>query len=375
MTSSAMTAKAFLTDHIRALSESYDVDLVVNPGASAATLEGIKYSKVHRARIERAIAPGADLRAIVELTRILRAGRYDAVQSITPKAGIVTAIAAWLARVPVRIHIFTGQVWATRRGARRRLLRTIDRIVARLDTHVLVDSASQRDFLRSEYVLWHDEQGEVLANGSVSGVDPTRFRPDPVARAATRTDLDVPPDALLFLFVGRLNRDKGVLELARAFATIAARRTDLYLLIVGPDEEHLADELGQHAGAASSHVRIRGLSDAPEHFMAASDVFCLPSRREGFGAVVIEAAAVGLPAIGTRIYGLTDAIKDNVTGLLVEPENVPALAAAMARLADDVPLRHRLGAAARERALREFPMQLLTNELVRFYERVLPQGT
>ena len=177
----------------------------------------------------------------------------------------------------------------------------------------------------------------------------------------------------MFVFVGRLKRDKGVVDLAQAFARVAAE-TNAYLVLVGPDEEALT---GTVRSAAGANLRLVGMTEAPERYMAAGDVFCLPSYREGFGAVIIEAAAAGLPAIGSRIYGITDAIGDGVTGILVAAADVEGLADAMRLLALDEPKRRALAHAARERALNHFSRDVVTAAVVAFYERILqrPQAS
>ena len=368
--SAPLTAEAFLANHIRVLAERYEIHLVANADPQSIRHPALARATRLRAGIERAIAPLADIRALLQLVSILRRGGYSAVHSITPKAGLIAALAGFIARVPVRIHTFTGQVWATRRGPGRWLLKALDRLVAALDTHLLVDSVSQRDFLRAQGVL-DDARGIVLAKGSVAGVDLDRFRPDTAARASVRAELGIPDRDIVFLFVGRLTRDKGVLDLAGAFAQLASGRRDAWLVLVGPDEEAMSAGIRQRCGAHVGRVRFAGHSPQPERYMAAADVFCLPSYREGFGSVVIEAAAASLPAIGSRIYGIIDAIEPDSTGLLFDAGDVSMLCAAMKRLAGDAPFRAALAAAARERAVRDFSQDLLTGALVQFYEDVL----
>jgi glycosyltransferase involved in cell wall biosynthesis len=202
-------------------------------------------------------------------------------------------------------------------------------------------------------------------------VDAKRFKPDARARASVRGELGIPPSALVFVFVGRLKHDKGVLELASAFEEIARARDDLFLLFVGPDEEGLAPQIRTRCAEAGPHLRLIGWTDRPERYIAASDIFCLPSHREGFGSVIIEAAAAGLPAIGSRINGIVDAIEDGIGGLLYPARDEPALARAMQNLANEEGRRKALGAAARARALRDFAKESLTSELLVFYERIL----
>lgn len=368
--SATITAEAFLCDHIVALSDRFEVHLIANAEPHAIDHPALQRATRHRVVIVRAISPWSDIRAIVKLTAVLRRGRYAAVHSITPKAGLVTAVAAYAARVPVRIHTFTGQVWATRAGAGRAVLKAMDRLIAALDTHVLADSLSQLHFLRAQRVLGPTE-GIVLAHGSVAGVDGGRFKPDPVRRASIRVRLGIASDATVFLFVGRLTREKGVLELAHAFAEIASEDPDTVLLVVGPDEEGLVSAMRKACGTAVERLFLAGQTAEPESYMAASDVFCLPSYREGFGSVVIEAAAAGLPAIGSRIYGVTDAIEERKTGLLVEPRDAAALAGAMRELAVNATLRAQLAHAARERALRDFSNRAVSAALVAFYGAAL----
>ena len=369
--SSMMTAEAFLAHHIAALSEHYEVHLVANAGAQSLTHPEVGCATLIRAGIEREISPLADARALVQLFLILRRGRYSAVHSLTPKAGLLTAIAAYCARVPMRIHTYTGQVWATKKGAHRLLLKWLDKLIGLLDTHLLVDSPAQCEFLRREEVLGPRE-GVVLANGSVAGVDPMRFRPDEGARTSIRKELGVPADALVYLYLGRLARDKGVLDLAAAFRMAGAGRDDHYLILVGPDEQHLAGEIRALCGPQAERVRFAGYAAQPERYMAAGDVFCMPSYREGCCTAILEAAAAGLPTIGSDIYGIVDTIDDGRTGILVPAASPSALAAAMQRLADDAGLRRALADAGRPRAIDKFSQHVLTSAYLGFYHAVLP---
>lgn len=365
-----ITATAFLLDQIRAAAERYDVCVAVNTREPQfLTRYGIAVD-VAQVPIERKIRLGADLRALYALFRLFRSQRFDLVHSVSPKAGLLAMLAGFLARVPRRLHVFTGQVWVTRRGFARLILKNIDRLLAALATHVLIDSPSQRDFLLAQGVV-PAHKCSVLAKGSISGVDVQRFRPDAAARHSVRTELAIPDDGVLFLYLGRLNRDKGIQDLATAFAQACRTRSDLYLALAGPDEEALGAALGSICGEFFDRVRRVEYTNQPERFMAAADVFCLPSYREGFGTVVIEAAACGVPAVASRIYGITDAVAEGETGLLHPPGDIDALTAAMSAMAANPALRHRLGAAARARALADFPMPALTSALLNFYAKIL----
>jgi len=274
-------------------------------------------------------------------------------------------LAARIVRVPVRLHTFTGQVWATRKGPMHALLRAMDRAIARCATAVLVDSRSQREFLVANGVVEPSKAG-VLGAGSICGVD-ERFRPDPAARGRVRTELGVPGDAVVFLFLGRLSRDKGVIDLARAFVALARKNSLAHLIVAGPDEEGLSASIEEIVGACRDRFRRAGFTDKPEEFMAAADVFCLPSYREGFGQVAIEASAAELPVVASRIYGVTDAVVERETGLFHAPGDVEGLREAMQALLEQPELRRNLGRAGRARVLREFSADRVTRALLDYY--------
>lgn len=364
--SSEITVKAFLLEHIRAAADRHEVTVVANSGDRGALRALGVPVDITPAAIERRIAPLADLSALFALIGLFRRSRFDLVHSVTPKAGLLAALAGAAARVPVRIHTFTGQVWATRQGPGRWLLKRIDGVTAAFCTHVLADSGSQRDFLVREGVVPAGKI-QVLAQGSVCGVDGARFRPDAEARGRIRAEWGVPADAVLFLYLGRLSRDKGLLDLARAFSEVPGA----WLGCVGPDEEGLTEEIRSACGPNASRLRFVGYTSEAQVFMAAADVFMLPSYREGFGSTVIEAAACGVPAIASRIYGLTDAVVDGETGFLVPPRDPAALAVRMRELAANEQLRQHMGAAARARALKDFSMRALTQATMAYYEQCL----
>lgn len=361
--SSAMTVNAFLAEPIKKLCEQYQVHLVFNgrPEDIQASLGAVDLIPV---AIERKISPFRDLSALFSLIRIFRRHEFEAVQSVTPKAGLLAMLASFLAGVRSRVHMFTGQVWATREGISRWFFKQMDRVIALLATEVLVDSTSQRQFLLDEKVV-NKTRSSVLAKGSISGVDTVRFKPDEVTRLRVRGELGIEENVTVFLFIGRLNRDKGVLDLAGAFSKVADTKS--HLLIVGPDEAGMQSQMEGLLERVLERVHFVGFSAHPEVYMAAADVLCLPSYREGFGSVVIEAAAVGIPSIGSKIYGVEDAIQDGQTGLLFKAGSAEELCKYMEDLITDAELRAKLARNARERALRDFTSETLATAWLDYY--------
>jgi glycosyltransferase involved in cell wall biosynthesis len=356
-----MTAKAFLRDQLRAVASAYKLHVVANSPNDEFIGAMQLDASFDAVCLERRISPPSDARAFWQLFQILRRGNFQIVHSVTPKAGLLAMAAGFFAGVPCRIHTFTGQVWATKTGLRRHLLRAADRLTAFFATHLLVDSPSQRRFLVTERVVT-PEKSSVLGSGSISGVDSERFKPDQLKRVAVRNELGLGEDAVVFLYVGRLNRDKGIPELIQAFRSLNPKFPSSRLLIVGPDEENL-DQLISKEPAV---LRV-GFTDEPERYMAAADVFLLPSHREGFGSTIIEAAACELPSIASRIYGLTDAVVEGQTGLLHSPGDAAELTSAMAELAEDGDKRVRMGQEARKRVLRDFRSEKITALTMEFY--------
>jgi lipopolysaccharide/colanic/teichoic acid biosynthesis glycosyltransferase/glycosyltransferase involved in cell wall biosynthesis len=366
---SDLSVRTFLRPHLQALQEHYDVTVVVNT-TDDRLLERIGVTgTLKRMPISRAISVFRDLQSLASLVRLLRRERFDIVHSMTPKAGLLAMAAAWATRVPVRIHTFTGQVWATRAGVSRSFLKLMDTLIARCATVTLTDSASQRRLLIAERVV-RTERIDVLGRGSVSGVNTARFRPDGVRRQGVRGRAGIGETDLVLLFVGRLTRDKGVVDLARAFAVLATERPDVHLILVGPDEQMMRPVIAALCRECDGRLHFVEFTDTPEEFVAAADLLCLPSYREGLPNVILEAAAAGIPAVASRICGIVDAVEDGRTGLLHEPGDAAELLVRLRTLAADPVLRRELGDAAKARVERDFQPAALTSALLDLYARL-----
>ncbi len=360
----------FMRSHVDLLKADYDVTLVAN--GTAHELSGLLDDHVRfiHMPIERKIALKKDLIALLRLWLFFRAEKFDAVISLLPKSGLVGMLAARFAGVPIRLNIFNGEVWANDRGFMRQLLKFTDRMIVACATKLLAVSPSQRDFLVESGIVRAGRM-DVVANGSITGVNENRFRPDAGERGRLRALHGIPATSVVFLFLGRLNRDKGVLDLIRAFEVVAARNMEHHLLAVGPDEEGLDTDLAALARQFPGRVHRAGFTDQPESYMAAADVICLPSYREGFGMVLIEAAAAGLPAIASRIYGITDAVEEDLTGILHLPGAESEIADAMLLLGSDERMRLQMARAARDRAIARFSAEQVKKSFAVFYRATL----
>ena len=371
------TYAALLTEQLQLITQKgIDLTIVSAPGPEL-TAVGISVGANPIAiPMRRVPAPASDLRSLWSLTQLLRKNRFDIVHSSTPKAGLLSVLAGTMARVPVRMHTFTGQPWVELRGMKRQIVRQCDFITAGLSNHCYADSFSQRDFLIRQGLV-APAKISVPANGSISGVNLERFSRrawrDSAARLL-RTKLGISEESIVVVFLGRVTRDKGVVELAQAHQKLCSRHDSLHTVLVGPlepDRDPLpADVLS--VLHSSKRIHCVGFTANPERYLALADIFCLPSYREGFGTVAIEASAMGLPAVVSRIVGLVDAVEDGVTGLFVPPKNVEALASCLERLILSPELRAQLGRAGQTRAESLFSSERVNTAVVNEYFRVAP---
>lgn len=370
----AFTVRVFLYQHILALSKAFEVTVITTQDNDLeATLKDIGVSFIP-INITRQISVWSDFANLLRLINILKRNNFNSIHSVTPKAGLLSMLAGKLTNVKTRVHIFTGQVWVTKKGFFRYLLMYIDKWIGSLATHILVDSASQLHFLRKHNVL-ADNQGLILAKGSICGVDLARFKVNAQSRLDLRSKYALESNAIVFLYLGRLNLDKGVVDLAQAFTEFYNNlkqkdsQKNCYLIFVGPDEQGLTSKIMKICASCIHFVKFENYTEKPENYMSMADILCIPSCREGFGNVVIEAAAAGIPSIGTRIYGLTDAIIEGHTGLLSEVHDIGQLKTNIQSLYFNDELRLRLGSNAYIRATEQFDRKLVTKAWLEFYDK------
>ena len=358
----------FLLSHIRTLSQHYDLTVICNTDNNAFLKKQGLNIEVIPLKISRNIHLINDVYCLIRLVLIFLKSRPDVVHSISPKSGLLAMIASFVCCVPIRIHTFTGQVWVNLKGFSKKFLKFFDILISTLSTHNIVDSESQRKFLIKEKVL-NLNKSIVFGLGSVSGVNLKKFKENKIFFSKVRRRLKIPINSLVFLYLGRLNKDKGVLDLAKCFSRISSK--NCFLLVVGPDEGNYVKKIKIINKDKLLNIRFIGLTENPEEYLSASNVLCLPSYREGFGNVIIEAASMGVPSIGSNIYGITDAIIDNKTGLLHKPGDIRAMVNYFERLAKDEKLLKDLGKEAKKRALRDFDSNLLVNYWLDFYKLIL----
>jgi glycosyltransferase involved in cell wall biosynthesis len=367
----------FLDGQVRYLtSRGFEVTAVAAPGPYLERFGEREGARVHAVDLQRRITPLRDVLVLARVARFFRRSRPDIVQSGTPKGGLIGMVAAWIARVPVRIYQMHGLPMMTASGYRRVVLWWSERASCVLAHRVFCVSPSLRELAIAEG-LCSAEKAMVIGPGSVNGVDATGvFNPENVDDSEVRSireQFGITDDAVVIGFVGRVVRDKGLEELARAWEMIRDAQPQARLLIIG----HPYPDANQVPAATMDrlrrdpHVHFAGTVRGVAPWYRAMDVLVLPTWREGFGSVLLEAAAMGIPVVATRVTGCVDAVVDGETGTLVAPRDAHALAAAMSAYLEDPNLRRRHGAAGRARALSCFRQETLWRAYLEEYRRLL----
>ncbi len=363
-----LTIQFFFLPHIKFLNEHFNVSLAFDCSNDSYLPMIEMANKRYNIRMARKVNIFRDFCSLIDLFYLFRRVNFDAIITVAPKAGFLGMVVGTVCRIPVRVHIFQGEPWASMKGLRRYFFKLLDKVTAFLSTSLLAVSHSEKEFLVSESVI-NAKKISILGDGSIAGVDQNRFTMNFDIRKKIRLENNIPPDAVVMVFMGRLNPDKGVQELLQAFDLVSKVRSNVFMMIIGPDETNGTNLIWPPDSI--QYIRSVGFTLEPEKFLMAADFLCLPSYREGFPVSILEAAAIGLPSIGTRIYGVVDAIIDGETGILIEPRNIKELFNAMLELIDNSPRRIAMGTAARQRVLDKFSSKEVIMRYVTYFKTCL----
>ena len=307
-------------------------------------------------KIKRKPSLFMDFLALVKLIYLFIKIKPDIVHSIMPKSGLLAAIAGFITRVPIRIHTFTGQVWATQTGLKKLLYLKLDGLVNSLNTICLADSYSQSIFLKQHKIAYKGDNLPVLNKGSVCGVD---F--DEVDKTLSRENINniqslkskykINKDDFVYTYIARKTKDKGAIDILKAFEKVCNDNQDknLKLFFIGPDEEEI--NISNFLKINIDKVINIGSVDNHLQFIFLTNVLCLPSYREGFGSIIIDAAAMKVPSLGYDIPGLQDSISNNITGILSKKGDIKSFSENMYRLFADDELREKMGLNAHSNAI------------------------
>lgn len=348
--------------------KGYEVVSVSSPGPEVQHLRemGVKCIEVS---MERHISLSKDIVSLWKLIKVFRKEKPYIVHSMTPKAGMLCMLAAWICRVPVRIHTFTGLVWPTASGLKRKILMATDWLTCACATHVIPEGEGVKSDLLSHGIT--HKPLKVLGYGNVRGIDLEHYaRTEEVMRKANKIRVK---DVFTFMFVGRIVRDKGINELVAAFKRLQTKVPKTRLILVGEYEDALDPITPEARKEIEDNPCILAVGNQKDvrPWLAASDALVFPSYREGFPNVVIEAGAMGLPSIVTDINGSREIIQDGVNGLIVPSKNEDALLKEMERLVEDAALASYLASHARRLVASRYEQGYVKQCLLDFYSQII----
>lgn len=347
--------------------QGFDVVLLSSPGPEWEKFRQNHDNKCIEIPMERHISLVKDIKSLVDMISVFRKEKPYMVHSMTPKAGMLCMLAGWLTGVPIRIHTFTGLVWPTSTGLKRKILMATDWLTCACATHVIPEGQGVLQDLKNGGIT--KKPMKVLGYGNVKGVDMERFDP--------KRFLDVKKDESLFtfVFVGRIVGDKGINELVEAFSKLNEKHTNTRLTLVGRYEDNLDPVKPVTLQRIKENPAINACGpkygdDLLREYVKA-DCFIMPSYREGFPNTVMEAGALGLPSIVTDINGSREIIVDGENGLIVPPRTVEPLFDAMERLIIDQEMREKMQQNARPMIASRFEKSFVQQCLIDYYNEIL----
>ena len=365
ITTVPVSLRLVLRGQLKMLSETYEVVAVSSPGTDLDEVAQKERVRTIAVPMERHIALWKDWTALIRLIRLFHKEKPWLVHSATPKAGLLAMIAGKVCGVPVRIHTFTGLVFPTATGLKRRLLMMTDKLTCACATLVNPEGQGVKHDLERFHIT--SKPLRIIGNGNINGIDTAYFdRTEAVCQAA---DAIRKEGGLTFCFVGRIVKDKGINELIAAFLRLYASFSKIRLLLVGVFEDQLDPVSEEMKNAILNHPAIcfAGWQEDIRPYLAASDIFVFPSYREGFPNVVLQAGAMGLPCIVTDINGCNEIIQNGVNGLIIPPHDELALYNAMEHLMVDVSEREWMAQQARFVIVKRYEQRDLWQALLNTY--------
>lgn len=370
-----MSLNLLLKGQLEFLNEKFDVTAISGAGKDldiVAEREGVK---VHPIEMHREISLIQDFKSLWQLYRYFKKEKPDIIHSITPKAGLLSMIAGKLAGVPVRMHTFTGLIFPHKQGYMKHTLIIMDKILCRCATHLYPEGKGVKEDLLKYNIT--KKPLKIIANGNVNGIDLAYYDSKKITeqeKLHLKTILNIKSDDFVYVFVGRLVIDKGVRELVKAFDEISKKHDNVKLILVGPKENEHNPKKRKMFKTIRENTNIIsvGYQEDVRSYFAISNVFVLPSYREGFPNAVLQANAMELPCIVSDISGCNEIIKRNYNGILVPKKNYKELAKALLIIYNDQTKRENMRNNTRISVEKKFSQFLVWDSLVNEYSNNLP---
>jgi glycosyltransferase involved in cell wall biosynthesis len=374
ITTVSMALTTLLKGQLRFMDQYFDVLAVSSGGGTfddVAKNEGVK---THPLTMSRTITPFKDLKSLYQLYKLFKKEKPFIVHTHTPKAGTLGMIAAKLAGVPHRMHTIAGLPLLITSGPKRMLLNTVEKITYACATKIYPNSFAMKDIIIQQGFT-KESKLKVIEKGSTNGVDTDHFDPslfNEISKAELKNELGINKEDLVFVFIGRIVKDKGMNELMHTFAKLNMDYPSTKLLLVGPYEDHLNPLLPETYDLIKNHNSIIhvGYQKDVRAYFAISDVLAFPSYREGFPNVVMQAGAMGLASIVTDINGCNEIIENGKNGLIIPPKNEDALLDAMKYMIDHPEERINMANSSRSKIENNYQQKIVWNALLKEYQNL-----
>ncbi|MDG5491658.1 glycosyltransferase family 4 protein [Psychroserpens sp. SPM9] len=364
--------RTLLRGQSRFMSKYYQVIGVSGDGDALREVHQNEGIQTHVVEMTRTITPLKDLKATYQLYKFFKTEKPFIVHTHTPKAGTLGMLAARLAKVPHRLHTIAGLPLLEARGNKRKLLDAVEKFTYSCATKILPNSFGLESIIINNKYTTADKL-LVIGNGSSNGID-TKHYDTSLVSEATKTELKqslgISENDVVFIFIGRIVKDKGVNELVNAFNSLSKKQLHCKLILVGPSENHLDPLLPETEAIIKDNNRILavGLQKDIRPYVAVSHVLTFPSYREGFPNVVLQCSCMNLPCIVSNINGCNEVIEDQVNGLIIPVKNEKALEEAMQFMIDHPEKRKAMIQHSRPRILERYEQEYVWNELLNYYK-------
>ncbi|MDP9956818.1 glycosyltransferase involved in cell wall biosynthesis [Epilithonimonas hungarica] len=369
-----ISLNSLLKGQLEFLNNYFEVTAISGKGADLDEVRNRERVNIYPIEMQRQISPFKDFVSLIKLYRYFKRERPDVIHSITPKAGLLSMLAGKLAGVPVRMHTFTGLIFPYKSGLMQKILILMDKVLCYCATNIYPEGQGVKNDLKKFRIT--DKPLKIIGNGNVNGIDSTYFDPALISendKKELRKSLGIGESDFIYVFVGRIVKDKGINELVEAFTDIDKKNQNTKLILVGTFERKL-DPISQETESlitTNPNIITVGYQKDIRPYLGIADLFVFPSYREGFPNVLLQAGALGLPSIATDISGCNEIIRDGINGYIVPSKNHKDLQDKMQKLLQDPQLRQQMAERSRGLIIQNYEREFLWNEILKEYNTLL----
>lgn len=368
--------RGLLRGQLRFMSENgFEVIGISSSGKALKDVQQNEGVRTYSVEMSRRISPFKDLKSVWQLYKIFKKEKPDIVHTHTPKAGTVGMLAAWLARVPLRLHTVAGMPLLVAKGGERKLLDFVEKMTYKWATMVYPNSFGLYEIILNKKYTTKNKL-KVIGKGSSNGIDTSYFDPTKISeeeKQKLKKELKIKSSDFVFVYVGRIVKDKGINELIEAFDSINSQHPNTKLILVGRFERHLDPLKPETEKIISSNLNILavGYQTDVRPYFAIADVFTFPTYREGFPNVLMQSCAMGVASIATDINGCNEIVKNGCNGIIIPPKSTDLLKEKMLFLMQNPEKKTYLANNSRERIVKNYERTYIWEEMLSEYKDLI----